>query len=131
MSTTPSIRPMSVALFAVLSALTSAPSCRPGGAGGACSCDNSAENSKCVEMSAPAAYATQLASTCSTVESGCDSTTAVYDDVECPQGGVVATCVVDYFSYVETQYWYSTGGEPWSTGDADIEEDCPGELTWN
>ena len=126
------MRPIAVAAFCLIAALVSAPSCPGGGGGGsACRCDTYEENSKCTEMSAPPAYAAQLDSSCSTVQTGCDTTEgAVYADEPCDTADVVAECTVDYFSYVETQYFYSTGGEPYDAAALDVEEeDCTGEFT--
>lgn len=101
-----------------------------GGGTPSCSCDNSSDESTCIELSGLPLYALQMASTCSAMQTGCTAP-AVYADSGCPQSDVVADCVVDYASYAETQYWYSTGGEPWASGDTSLEDDCPGTLTWH
>lgn len=93
-----------------------------------CSCDIIADESKCVEFSAPnnALYATQLAASCSSVlASLCTTLGGTYDAASaCPRTDLVADCVIDNASYVQTEYWYSTGGDPLDPASTEPEDDC-------
>jgi hypothetical protein len=106
--------------------LVSLAACGLGGTPG-CSCDGADPGGNaCIELSAPAVYAIQLETSCVTLEGTC-SAAGLYSDDACPTGDIVATCVIDNFSYTQTKYYYA----PIVSGDAEVVEDCdPGTLTW-
>lgn len=125
-------RPPFVALaFLAAVSLGGCPSL-PGGGGAACHCETITSDSKCVQLSAPGQYAVQLDATCGALEDTCTTAGASYAETTCPTAGAVAECATDYFSYAQTQYWYSTGDDAYTNGDASITDDCDGvgELTW-
>jgi len=120
-----------IALFGLAALVFAATGCNPS----ACSCDIIADESKCVEFSAPdnPLYSAQLSGSCSSVLSSlCSSLGGSYDAASaCPRTDLVADCVVDNLSYVQTEFWYSTGGDPLDPASTEPDDDCSGNGVVN
>ena len=120
-----------IALFGLAALAFATPGCNAD----ACSCDLIASESKCVEFSAPAnpLYAAQLAGSCSSVLSSlCTSLGGAYDaTTACPRTDLVADCVIDNASYVQTEFWYSSGGDPLDPSSSEPDDDCSGNGVVN
>jgi len=115
-------------IVGLLAGLTALGGC----AGNACKCDIMAAESKCVQQAAPdnPLYATQLQATCdTTLSSLCETLGGTYTFGQaCPTGDLAAECHTEYASYSQTVFYYTTGGDPFTSQDPDFDEDCDGGV---